>query len=142
MVRILDVNAGRAENATNKGEIWLGPSQPSRRASQTVPGDLAARAPQTSVSGQPRGSTLIFVNIGRLPLLSGLIDASRNSLSIKSLGRCSHQTLTEIAARIGLHKTRKAVRVAVVEPTSQAGGKRVSSGRKTLEMRAISQSQS
>ena len=122
MVRVLDVNARRAENATNKGEIWLGPSQPPRRASQTVPGDLAARAPQTSVSGQPRGNTPIFVNIGRLPLLSGLIDASRNSLSIKPLGRGSHQTLTEIAARIGLHKTRKAVRVAVVEPTSQAAG--------------------
>ena len=69
VVRILDVNAGRAENATNKGEIWLGPSQPSRRASQTVPGDLAARAPQTSVSGQPRGNKPTFVNMGRQPLL-------------------------------------------------------------------------
>ena len=85
-------------------------------------GNLAARAPQTSVSGQPRGNTTIFVNIGRLPPLSGLIDASRNSLSIKPLGRGSRQTLTEIAARIGLHKTRKAVRVGAVEPTSQAGG--------------------
>ena len=34
-------------------------------------GNLAARAPQTSVSGQPRGNTPIFVNIGRQPALFG-----------------------------------------------------------------------
>ena len=34
--------------------------------------------------------------------------------------------------KFGLHKTRKAVRVAVVEPTSQAGGLSLASDCKTL----------